>query len=550
MLIKGTVSEAQGTQRMSDQEQITREVARRRTFAIISHPDAGKTTLTEKLLLYGGAIHMAGSIRAKKAARHATSDWMELERQRGISITTSVMPFVYGDFQINLLDTPGHEDFSEDTYRTLSAADAAVMLIDSAKGVEAQTKKLFEVCRLRDLPIFTFINKMDREGRDPFDLLAEVEQILGIRTVPMQWPIGQGRNFKGVYDRGTKEVLLFGGSDHGQRQAETVSIDLQSQEFAELVGENQANKLRDDIELLEAAGDPFEHDKFLKGQVTPAFFGSAMNNFGVEPFLKTFLALAPPPPPRMTDKGSHPANATNFAGFVFKIQANMDPGHRDRIAFMRICSGRFVKGMAVKHVRLKKEIKLARPLQLFARERVAIEEAFSGDIIGLFDTGLLRIGDTLYNGEAIEFEGVPRFSPEHFARVLPKDAMKRKQLRKGLSELAEEGAVQVYYRAGLVDKDAILGAVGALQLEVVQYRLMNEYSVDVKIERMPYSTARWLEDVSFDVIDFERKNSGVLGVTDEIERPILLFSNEWTLQYIKRNYPNVGLANIAPTPKE
>lgn len=525
---------------MIDQQTLHKEVQRRRTFAIISHPDAGKTTLTEKLLLYGGAIHMAGSVRARRAQRHATSDWMELERQRGISITTSVMPFVYGDFQVNLLDTPGHEDFSEDTYRTLSAADAAVMLIDSAKGVEAQTRKLFEVCRLRDLPIFTFVNKLDREGRDPFDLLAEVEQLLGIRTVPKNWPIGQGKGFRGVYQRDTGEVILFDSADHGARQADSVSLGLDDPQLEALVGANQLKKLRDDIELLDMAGDPFDAEKFARGEITPAFFGSAMNNFGVEPFLQTFLQLAPTPAPRMTNKGKREVENPRFAGFVFKIQANMDPGHRDRIAFLRVCSGRFVKGMEVKHARLEKEIKLTRPLQLFARERVTIEDAYPGDIIGLFDTGLLRIGDTLFEGgEKFEFEGVPRFSPEHFARVLPKDAMKRKQLRRGLQELGEEGVVQVYYRAGLVDKDAILGAVGALQLEVVQHRLLSEYGVEVRMERIGHSVARWVTDPSFDVVAFERQNSGVLGAADDLDRPVLLFSNEWTLQYIKRTYPKL-----------
>ncbi|MDD4096002.1 MAG: peptide chain release factor 3, partial [Oscillospiraceae bacterium] len=427
-------------------ETLHKEIQRRRTFAIISHPDAGKTTMTEKLLLYGGAIHLAGSVKARKASRHATSDWMEIEKQRGISVTSSVMQFEYDGYCINILDTPGHQDFSEDTYRTLCAADAAVMLLDGAKGVEAQTVKLFAVCRKRGIPIFTFINKMDRASKSPFDLLDELEKVLGIRSTPMNWPIGTDGDFKGVYMRENEQVLLFNASvqDHGASKVKTIEAPAGDPSLLKIFGEPYFSTLNNDIELLDMAGDPFDEEKILKGELTPVFFGSAISNFGVEVFLRRFLEIAPFPTTRKTDKGPVDPTSDRFSGFIFKIQANMDPNHRDRIAFLRICSGRFEKGMDVKHMRLNKKIQLAQPQQFMAQDRNLVDVAYAGDIIGLFDPGHFRIGDTLVDpGSAFRFEDIPVFPPEHFARVMPKDSMKRKQFLKGLEQLSEEGAVQL-----------------------------------------------------------------------------------------------------------
>ena len=529
-------------------QKLEQEVARRRTFAIISHPDAGKTTLTEKLLLYGGAIHLAGAVRAKANQRHTTSDWMEIEKQRGISISTSVLQFEYQGTQINLLDTPGHKDFSEDTYRTLMAADSAVMLIDAAKGVEPQTRKLFEVCRMRGLPIFTFINKMDRPARDPLDLLDEIEKVLGIRSCPMSWPIGSGDRFRGVYDRQSNEVLFFQTEGEanvkGRLQPKKVS-GAKDPSFPELMsgprrdleeGKLLHEELMHSVELFEMAGDAFELDKVLAGQLTPTFFGSAMNNFGVERFLERFIELAPPPAARMSGGQSIEPTQEGFSGFIFKIQANMDPSHRDRVAFMRVCSGKFTRNLMAKNPRLKTEFKLSKPLQFFAQERVMIDEAWPGDIVGLLDTsGELRIGDTLYSGTTIRFEDIPRFSPEHFAQVLLLDPMKRKQLKKGLDQLAEEGVVQVYKQRGLGDKDPILAAVGALQFEVLQSRLKSEYNVDVKIEKLPYLHARWVEGTGLDADYFERREDSRC-LEDRDGNPVLLFKSDWGLRWAEDNY--------------
>src|SRR5438876_10306752 len=461
-------------------QKLRSETLRRRTFAIISHPDAGKTTLTEKLLLHGGAIHLAGAVKARGAQRHVTSDWMELERQRGTSVTSSVLQFEHRGFRINLLDTPGHQDFSEDTYRTLAAADAAVMLIDSAKGVEAQTRKLFEVARRRGIPVFTFVNKMDRLGREPLDLLHEVEEVLGIRTCPITWPLGQGTGFRGVAD-------LFDAA--WQRKPLPAGL---------------TGALREEIELLEAAGDPFDHAKILRGELSPAFFGSAMTEVGVDEFLAAFVRLAPPPGARTRVDGTHvDPFGERFSGFIFKIQANMDPAHRDRLAFLRVCSGRFRRGMEVRHVREERSLRLSMPHQLFGAERQVIEEAWPGDVIGLFDTGALRIGDTLCEGAPFEFAELPRFSPEIFARVRSKDALKRKQLAKGLLQLSQEGAIQIFSQRGLGMKDPILGAVGALQLEVLQYRLKHEYGAEIALDRLPYQVARWISGPGFDPQAFE-----------------------------------------------
>jgi len=507
---------------------LAQEVRRRRTFAIISHPDAGKTTLTEKLLLYGGAIHLAGSVKARRAARYATSDWMEIEKQRGISVTSSVLQFQYNGYAINILDTPGHQDFSEDTYRTLTAADAAVMLIDVAKGVEAQTIKLFHVCRMRGIPIFTFINKLDRQGKDPFALLEEIEEVLGIRTCPINWPIGMGSTFKGVYDRQQGQVLLFEGSEHGQRRAAMQVTGTDDPRLAEVIGPDLHQQLMEEIELLDGAGDPWDYERFRRGELSPVFWGSALTNFGVQPFLEYFLRLAPEPAPRMTDRGPVEPTSNRFTGFVFKIQANMNPAHRDRVAFIRICSGRFQRGMSVRHVRLGKEIRLSQPQQFMAQDRAIVEEAYAGDIIGVFDPGIFRIGDTICQGEPVRFEGIPSFSPEHFARVTFRDALKSKHFQKGLKELTEEGAIQVFTPVS-GSPDPILGAVGELQFDVFKFRMKHEYGVDVELTRLPYELARWVEGDGYDPRRFQ--GSDTLPVTDRHGRPVVLFRNEWTLRY-------------------
>jgi peptide chain release factor 3 len=505
-----------------NEQKLKTEILRRRTFAIISHPDAGKTTLTEKLLLHGGAIHLAGAVKARGAQRHVTSDWMELERQRGISVTSSVLQFEHQGFRINLLDTPGHQDFSEDTYRTLAAADAAVMLIDSAKGVEAQTRKLFQVCRRRGIPIFTFVNKLDRLGREPFDNLHEVEEVLGIRTCPITWPLGQGQEFTGV-------VRLF--DEAWQRRR---------------AGGEVPHQVREEIELLEAAGDPFDLDKVLRGEVSPAFFGSAMTEVGVDEFLDAFVRLAPPPGPRVRVDGTavEPTEPA-FSGFVFKIQANMDPAHRDRLAFLRVCSGRFYRGMDARLPREEKPVRLSMPHQLFGAERQVIEEAWPGDVIGLFDTGTLRIGDTLSEGTAFEYAELPRFSPEIFARVRAKDALRRKQFEKGLEQLSQEGAIQIFQPRGGGMRDPILGAVGALQFEVLQYRLLHEYGADLALERLPHQVARWVSGEGFDPDRFEAEVDA-LCVEDRDQNPIALFKSEWNLNYAAGRHPGWTWSPTAP----
>ena len=507
------------------QKRLRSETQRRRTFAIISHPDAGKTTLTEKLLLHGGAIHLAGAVKARGAQRHVTSDWMELERQRGISVTSSVLQFEHQGHRINLLDTPGHQDFSEDTYRTLAAADAAVMLIDSAKGVEAQTRKLFAVARRRGIPIFTFVNKMDRYGREPLDLLHEVEEVLGIRTCPITWPLGQGPDFKGV-------AKLF---DEEWRRTP--------------LPDGLTGKLREEIELLEAAGDAFDPEKIRNGELSPAFFGSAMTEVGVDEFLADFVRLAPPPGPRTRTDGTQvdPLDPM-FSGFIFKIQANMDPSHRDRLAFLRICSGRFGRGMDARLTREEKPIRLSMPHTLFGAERHLVEEAYPGDVIGLFDTGALRIGDTLSEGPPFEFAELPRFSPEIFARVRGKDAMKRKQLEKGLEQLSQEGAIQIFSQRGMGMKDPICGAVGALQLEVLQYRLENEYGAKIVLDRLGYSVARWISGAGFDPGQFEVESDSLV-VEDRDGNFIALFKSEWNLNWAMGRHPDWVFLPTAPLRK-
>jgi peptide chain release factor 3 len=526
-------------------ERLKVEVARRRTFAIISHPDAGKTTLTEKLLLYGGAVHLAGSVKQRRDARHATSDWMAIERERGISITTSVMQFPYRGHELNLLDTPGHNDFSEDTYRTLAAADCAIMLLDSAKGVEPQTIKLFEVCRMRHIPIVTFINKMDRDGRDPLDLLDEIERVLGMPASPASWPIGSGARFQGVYDRWTQQVLLF---ERGERAAHKAAMQVSSLDdpaFRTVIGHRAHDRLSDSLALLHGAGTGFAHEAFRSGELTPVFFGSALTNFGVEPFLDQFIELAPPPRPRATAAGPVSPDAPGFSGFVFKIQANMDPLHRDRVAFVRVCSGRFVRGMEVIHGRTGKRLTLKRSLQFRAQERMSIEEAFAGDIVGVWDPGLLRIGDSLSEAGGIEFAGIPRFSPEHFVRLVLIEPRKRKQLKKGLDQLSEEGVVQVFFHRERLERDPILGALGRLQFEVIQHRLKSEYDVAVRFETQPSQHARWVEG-DFDPAELERRDA-VQCLLDVEGRPLLLFKNDFWLRQILERYAHLRfIAAVQP----
>jgi peptide chain release factor 3 len=465
------------------------EMRRRRTFAIISHPDAGKTTVTEKLLLFGKAIQMAGTVKGRKAARHATSDWMELEKQRGISVTSSVMQFPYKNSIINLLDTPGHEDFSEDTYRTLTAVDSALMVIDCAKGVEERTIKLMEVCRLRDTPIITFINKLDREGRDPIDLLDEVEDILKIRCAPITWPIGMGKRLKGVFHLQNDSVHLFSAEDAEKISSGEVIEGLDNPRLDEILGP-MADDFREEIELVRGASSEFDIDSYLAGELTPVFFGSAINNFGMAELLDAFNAFAPPPMARPTRSRAVQPDEDKLTGFVFKIQANMDKQHRDRIAFMRICSGKYSRGMKVRHVRINKDVKIPEALTFMAADRGHVDEAYTGDIIGIHNHGTIRIGDTFTMGEDLAFTGIPNFAPELFRRARLKDPLKMKALLKGLTQLCEEGATQLF--KPIANNDLILGAVGILQFDVVAHRLQDEYGVDCQFEAVNVNTARWV----------------------------------------------------------
>jgi peptide chain release factor 3 len=474
------------------------EIKRRRTFAIISHPDAGKTTLTEKFLLYGGAIAQAGAVKGKKNSRHAVSDWMEIEKQRGISVTSSVMQFQYKNYCINILDTPGHQDFSEDTYRTLMAADSAVMVIDASKGVENQTRKLFKVCVMRHIPIFTFVNKMDRESRNPFDLMEQIESELGIQTYPVNWPIGSGKEFKGVYDRDKKHIISFEASG-GQHQVAATEVDLSDPSLDSLIGEDLHSTLCDDIELLDGASYEFDIEKVRKGELSPVFFGSALTNFGVEPFLENFLEMTTSPTPRNSSAGIIDPFDPEFSAFVFKIQANMNKAHRDRITFLRICSGKFDKDMEVLHVQGNKKLRLSQPQQIMAQEREIIDEAYAGDIIGVFDPGIFAIGDTICSPKKkFEFESIPTFAPEHFMRVRQKDTLKRKQFVKGTTQIAQEGAIQIFHEPDSGMEEVIVGVVGVLQLEVFEYRMKNEYNVDLFKEGLPYSYIRWIDNKDID----------------------------------------------------
>ena len=507
--------------------------------------DAGKTTLTEKFLLYGGAINLAGSVKGKKTAKHAVSDWMEIEKERGISVTSSVLQFNYGGYCINILDTPGHEDFSEDTYRTLMAADSAVMVIDASKGVEKQTIKLFKVCVMRHIPIFTFINKMDREANDPFELLDEIESVLGISTCPVNWPIGCGKEFKGVYDRNEREVPLFKAAMNGQKEVDTKNMSIDDVALKDEIGQAFFDKLNEDVELLDGASAEFDIEKVQAGDLTPVFFGSALTNFGVETFLQHFLKMTTPPLPRNSSEGIIDPVKEDFSAFVFKIQANMNKAHRDRIAFMRICSGKFTAGMESFHVQGGKKIRLSQPQQMMAQERHIVEEAYAGDIIGVFDPGIFSIGDTICNSnKKFAFEGIPTFAPEHFARVRQIDTMKRKQFIKGISQIAQEGAIQIFQEFNTGMEEIIVGVVGVLQFEVLEYRLKNEYNVDIKLEPLPYEHIRWIENP--EEINMSRivGTSDMKKIKDLKDNPLLLFVNSWSVNMVLERNEGLKLSEF------
>jgi peptide chain release factor 3 len=527
------------------QQELEQAVNLRRTFAIISHPDAGKTTLTEKLLLYGGAIHLAGAVKARASQRHVTSDWMELEQQRGISITSTVLQFNYQGCCVNLLDTPGHKDFSEDTYRTLAAADNAVMLVDAAKGLETQTRKLFEVCRMRSLPIFTFVNKLDRPAREPLELLDEIEKELGLIPYVMNYPIGTGDRFKGVYDRTSKTIHLFKRSGHGQREAEVEVLSADDPQIRDYIDADLYEQFLEELEVLDTLGPEWDEQAMHQGKITPIFFGSAMTNFGVELFLKSFLEHALKPGAHDSSIGAVSPVDEEFSAFVFKLQANMDPKHRDRIAFVRVCSGKFEKDMAVTHVRSGKSIRLSHAQKLFGQDREAIDIAYAGDVIGLNNPGMFAIGDTICIGKKRQYAGIPCFSPEMFAYLRNPNPSKFKQFRKGVSELQEEGAIQIMYSVDEAKRDPILGAVGQLQFEVVQFRLQSEYGVESQLESLSYSVARWVED-GWEALEEVGRLFNTLVVKDSLNRPVLLFKNIWNLNQIESDHPKLKLQAIAP----
>ena len=520
---------------------------KRRTFAIISHPDAGKTTLTEKLLLFGGAIRLAGEVKGRKAKKFATSDWMEIEKQRGISVTSSAMQFEFSGYKINILDTPGHQDFSEDTYRTLAAADSAVMIIDAARGVEAQTIKLFQVCRQRQIPIFTFINKMDRYGKEPLDLLQELEDVLGIRSCPMNWPVGMGEEFRGIFDRRKNRFELYVGDDHDHTQRQFIPLVRQQEEerdfdhdqLSQYIDKHQYNRFVSDMELLDIAGDPFNEEQVRQGLLTPVFFGSAINKFGVQTFLDEFIALAPKPQAHMSDQGPVEVTAP-FSGFIFKIQANMNPAHHDRIAFLRVCSGKFARGMLVNHVRSAKKIKLAQPQQFLSQERTIVQEGFPGDIIGLYDQGTLFIGDTLSLAGDFQFAPLPQFAPEIFAQVVNLNTSKYKQFLKGIHELVQEGVVQLFTMFNRTE-DLLLGAVGQLQFEVFAYRMQNEYGASIRLEPLKYQLARWVHNLAPDHMEQLTSLSSLL-VQDRHGQSVVLCENEYNLHWLEGKYPELTFA--------
>jgi peptide chain release factor 3 len=528
----------------SEPSELSLQTGRRRNFAIISHPDAGKTTLTEKLLLYGGAIQQAGAVKAKGEQRRVTSDWMELEKQRGISITSTVLQFDYDDCTINLLDTPGHQDFSEDTYRTLAAADNAVMLEDAAKGLEPQTRKLFEVCRMRRIPIFTFINKLDRPGREPLELIDEIEAELDLPCWPVNWPIGAGDRFRGVIDRRSREVMLFERAERGRQSAE-MRLPVDAPQVRQLLEPELLEQALEELELLDGAGAELDLALVRAGELSPVFFGSAMTNFGVRPFLDAFLELAQPPVARSSCQGPVDPLRPEFSGFVFKLQANMDPRHRDRVAFVRVCSGKFEKDMTVRHARSGRSIRLSRPQKLFGQDREVVEDAYPGDVIGLNNPGMFAIGDTLYVGPKVEYEGIPCFSPEIFAWLRNPNPSAFKSFRKGVNELREEGAVQILYDTDASKRDPILAAVGQLQLEVVQYRLENEYGVKTRLEPLDFSVARWVSG-GWSALEKVGRIFNCKTVRDAWDRPVLLFRNEWNLNQLREDHPDLELSAVAP----
>ena len=522
------------------------EIERRRTFAIISHPDAGKTTLTEKFLLYGGAIQSAGSVKGKQSDKHAVSDWMDLEKQRGISITSSVLQFEYDGYCINLLDTPGHQDFSEDTYRTLMAADSAVMVIDAAKGIEPQTRKLFKVCAMRNIPIFTFINKMDREAKDPFELLGELENEFGIGTYPMNWPIGCGQRFKGVFDREKRQILSFDDAHRGRELIHGIKCDItDTDKLDELIGENLRTELVEQVELLDVASFEFDLDAVRAGKLSPVFFGSALNNFGIEPFLEHFLKMTTSPLPRIAEGKQIDPFDDNFTAFVFKIQANMNKAHRDRIAFMRICSGKFERGKDYYHVQGNKAFRLSQPQQMMASDREVIEEAYAGDIIGVFDPGIFAIGDTICEkGMKLKFEGIPTFAPEHFAMVEQVDSMKRKQFAKGMNQIAQEGAIQIFFEPNSGLERVIVGVVGVLQFEVLEYRLKNEYGCDLRRTNLHYQQIRWIENEDLDPKTLKLSHD-TKWVQDFRGKDLLIFTSEWAIRWVMEDNPELKLAEFS-----
>lgn len=523
------------------------EIRRRRTFAIISHPDAGKTTLTEKLLLYGGALHLAGAVKDRKAARAATSDWMDLEKKRGISISSTVLQFDYEGFRINLLDTPGHKDFSEDTYRVLTAVDAVVMVIDAGKGIETQTRKLFEICRRRGVPIFTFINKLDRPGREPLELLDELESVLEIGAYPINWPLGMGPDFRGVYDRATRQVHLFEKTVGGAYRAPVRITDINDPQVDASIGSAIAGQVRDELEMLEGAGEAFDHDLVLQGKQTPVFFGSASNNFGVQLLLDGFLKYSVGPMPRTAVDGKvvKPAD-TAFSAFIFKIQANMDPNHRDRIAFMRVCSGKFERDMTATLARTKQQVRLSNSSKLFGQKRETVDEAYAGDILGLVGHSTFRIGDTITVDPSICFDEIPQFSPECFAVIHSKSTAQFKRFREGLDQLLQEGVVQGYHLRGSGTRTPLLAAVGPLQFEVVQYRLETEYGAETIMDQTPYQIMRWIDPATPKeaLDDILVPSGGALAETAE-GQPVLLLSGEWAVNYFTDKNPTIKIAEQA-----
>ncbi|HEX2253350.1 MAG TPA: peptide chain release factor 3 [Thermoanaerobaculia bacterium] len=521
---------------------LAREIARRRTFAIISHPDAGKTTLTEKLLLYSGAIELAGAVKRKAQQRHASSDWLEMEQARGISVTSSVLQFDHQGLCFNLLDTPGHQDFSEDTYRVLTAVDSAVMVLDAAKGVEPQTVKLFEVCRRQGLPVLTFVNKLDLAGREPLDLLDEIERVLGMPAVPLNWPLGMGSTFQGVYDLRADRVLRFERVARGERETPMEVSGIDDEKLARLLPERLLAELREEVELLAAAGQDFDPAAYREGRQTPVFFGSALNNFGVGPFLAGLAELAPPPQPRPSDHGPVTPAQSGFSGFVFKVQANMDRQHRDSMAFLRVVSGRFETGMSVDHPRLGRKLRLPRAHRIFARERESTEEAFAGDVVGLVNPGLFAIGDTVTAGVDVRFPPLPHFPPEHFARLRPVSVDKHKAFQKGLRQIEEEGAIQVFYEVAAARREPILGAVGELQFDVVQSRLEQEYGVATQVHRLPHRGALWVLAPAAAQAQVQWPMRGVMQAQDSEGRLVALTESEWAADFLREKNPELELA--------